>query len=93
IGTIAAGRTIGTGANDGNGNPFAPVLALGAGSINATAGNGLTLETILDPTLQAGPSPTFFATYAPDSSAHLLALSGTLTLRNDEAAIGSVDPN
>jgi filamentous hemagglutinin family protein len=97
LGTISAGRSIDYG-TDINGLPFAPVLALGAGSLYVQAGNGLTLGSILNPTF-LGQSTTnvsevnYFFTYLPSSSAQLFALSGDLTLVNNEAETLSVLPS
>jgi filamentous hemagglutinin family protein len=70
-----------------NGAPLGTILALGDGSIRATAGNGLEIESALNPTVIGQPTKkpaaqSYFFTYAPTSRVDLLALSGNLTLEN-----------
>jgi filamentous hemagglutinin family protein len=81
-----------------DGLPLGTILALGQGSLNVTAGNGLEIESVLNPTVVGQPISgtrnlsTFF-TYSPTSSVSLTALAGTATVEaNDqtfETLIGS----
>ena len=81
-----------------DGLPLGTILALGQGSLNVTAGNGLEIESVVNPTVVGPPISgprnlsTFF-TYSPTSSVSLTALAGTATVEaNDqtfETLIGS----
>ncbi|HTB28121.1 MAG TPA: filamentous hemagglutinin family protein, partial [Steroidobacteraceae bacterium] len=73
-----------------DGLPLGTILALGQGSFNVTAGNGLEIESVLNPTVLGQPISgtrnlsTFF-TYSPTSSVSLTALAGTATVEaNDQ---------
>jgi filamentous hemagglutinin family protein len=82
-----------------DGLPLGTILALGQGSLNVTAGNGLEIETVLNPTVIGQPisnarNVSTFFTYSPTSSVSLTALGGTATVESDdqtfETLIGSV---
>lgn len=96
-GDIAVGRSMVAG-REVNGSRFGTVLALGDGSFDVVAGNDLTLQTVLNPTVIGQPvRPTarksYFLTYSDASSASLTALSGSVNLLNDhgtfQAAVGN----
>ncbi len=89
VGTITARGAVMPDVNE-DGLPLGTILALGQGSLNVTAGNGLEIESVLNPTVLGQPVSgtrnlsTFF-TYSPNSSASLTALSGTATVEaNDQ---------
>jgi filamentous hemagglutinin family protein len=70
------------------GEPLGTILALGQGSLNVTAGNGLEIETVLNPTVLGQPTYTgpfsYFFTYSPTSSVNLTALSGNATIESND---------
>ena len=70
------------------GQPLGTILALGQGTLNVTAGNGLEIESVLNPTVLGQPSTagpfSYFFTYSPTSSVALTALAGPVTLENND---------
>ena len=78
----------------------APVLALGDATFDVIASQGLTLGSVLSPTLipQGRLNVTnaindqrlsYFSSYAPDSAVRLLTLTGDLTLADNTSSIAS----
>lgn len=91
---VDAGATMG--ASPADATALAPILALGDATLDVRARQDLTVETIVNPTLlpqgnsqgaASGNRASVFATYSPQSSVNLLAVSGDLRLRNDPATV------
>ncbi len=83
--------------------PRAPVLALGSGTLDVTAQQNLTIDTVVNPTLLPrstlqlyDPGQEFYSTYGDTGAVHLVAAGGDVTLENatqpaDSVAFGSVN--
>lgn len=81
-----------------SGVPLGTILALGQGSLNVTAGNGLEIESVVNPTVIGQPLSgtrnlsTFF-TYSPTSSVSLTALAGTADVEADDQTFSGLIGN
>jgi filamentous hemagglutinin family protein len=78
-----------------DGLPLGTVLALGQGSLNVAAGNGLEIESVLNPTVIGQPitgtrNLSAFFTYSSASSVNLTALAGTATVESNDQTFGSL---
>jgi filamentous hemagglutinin len=84
-------------------NPHAPVLALGSGTLNVSAQQNLTIDTVINPTLLPrsnlqlfDPGQEFYSTYGDTGAVRLLSAGGDVTLENatqpaDPIAFGSIN--
>jgi filamentous hemagglutinin family protein len=100
VGSITAGGTIGASPSLSGGPPLAPVLAIGAGSLQMQAGQGLAVASIVNPTLidvslnvPPASNRTYFSTYTDDTSVSLQTVAGDLTLMGSQTALLSRFPN
>ncbi len=83
--------------------PHAPVLALGSGTLDVSAHQNLTIDTVVNPTLLPrsslqlyDPGQEFYSTYGDTGSVQLVAAGGDVTLENatqpaDPIAFGSIN--
>jgi len=70
-----------------------PIFAMGASQFNVTAGNGISVGTVMNPFVLAeakffyASQADYFTTYTPDSGINLMALANDVILNNDTSVI------
>lgn len=93
VSRIFAQDRIGASASLTGGNDLAPVLALGAGMLRADAVRGLSIATVVNPTLidvslTLDPGDrTYFSTYTDRSAVSLSSIAGQLDFRTDQSLL------